>query len=168
MEITKSTKKEDILKLGKECKKCGKCCSFGAGFAQNDELSKIAKHLKISTEKLKKEYFDEKNVFNKKVYEPKLKKEDGMPFGPCVFMKNRICTIHEVKPFHCRVGNCNKFGEKISEWYTVNYLVNKDDPESIRQWSARVDVKSTIIGATPLEIISDKEKLRKILEYEIM
>lgn len=165
--IKKDTSKKYILTLGKPCKKCGRCCSFDAGFAQENELPKIAEYLKISVDKLKKEYFDKKNVFNKEVYKPKLKKSKDMPFGPCIFMKNSTCTIHKVKPLHCRVGNCGKHGEEISEWYTVNYLVDKKSPESIRQWAIRVSVKKTIKGATPLEIIGDKERLRKILEYEV-
>lgn len=168
MEITRNTKKEVALKLGKKCKRCGKCCSFGAGFAQIDELSKIAEFLKISEDKLKKNYFDEKNIFNKKVYEPKLNKKDKMPFGSCIFMKENMCTIQDVKPLHCRVGNCNKYGEDMSEWYTVNYLVDINSPESIRQWKARVDLKPTIKGASPLELVGNKEKLKEIIEYKII
>jgi len=167
MIITRNTPKEEVLALGKECKRCGKCCSFGAGFAQFDELPKIADFLKINIDDLKKDYFDEKNIFNKRVYEPKLKKSDGMPFGPCIFMKADICTIHDVKPLHCMVGNCNRYGEDISEWYTVNYLVDIKSPESIRQWKARVDLKPTIKGAAPAEMVG-KKKLKQIIEYKLI
>ena len=166
--ITKNTSESEVLKLGKICKQCGKCCSFNAGFAQIDELKKIADHLKISEEKLKEKYFDKANVFNKEVYRPKLSKKDGMPFGPCIFLENNACSIHEVKPLHCRVGNCSKDGEALSEWYSVNYLVDAKDSESIRQWALRIKLKPTIKGGTPLEIVGDKKKLQEILEYKII
>ena len=34
----------------------------------------------------------------------------------------------------CKIGNCKEHGEELSIWFTLNYFVNKDDPESIRQF----------------------------------
>lgn len=166
--IHKHTPKDEILKLGKNCRKCGHCCSMGAGFAEDHELDIIAKHLKTTKENLKEKYFDKTQVFNKYVYRPKLTAKDK-PFGPCIFLKDKVCGIHEVKPFHCRVGNCSEeHGNDLSEWYTVNCLVDENDPESIRQWNTRVILKPTIKGAKPIDIVGDRDKLKKILEYEIL
>ncbi len=168
MAITKNTPVKEILAIGSVCSKCGHCCSFGSGFTLEEELRAIAKHLKIDKEKLKKDFFVEKNVFETIVHTPKLKTKDGMPFGNCIFLENKRCKIHEVKPLHCRVGNCNGDGEKISEWYTVNYLVDKKNPKSIRQWNIRVEVKPAILdGAKPEEIVG-KKKLKEILDYKEM
>lgn len=165
MEITANTPVEEVEKIGKTCKLCGHCCKYGAGFAQSDELKKIAKHLKITEDELKTKYFDQKNIFNKLVYQPKIQKKDEMPFGPCIFLKEDRCEIHEVKPLHCRVGNCSTEGESLSEWYTINYLVNKTDQESIREWNTRLKVKPTIKGGSAKELVNDDEKLKKILNY---
>ena len=163
--IHANTSKEDVEALGKECDKCGHCCKYGAGFAQKNELKKIADHLKIDEETLKKEYFDEANVFNKVVYRPKIKKTDGLPFGPCIFMEKNECKIHEVKPLHCRVGNCGEHGESLSEWYTINHLVDKDNMDSLRQWAIRVELKPTIKGGEPKDLVGE-EKAKKIFRYK--
>lgn len=163
--ITKSTSKEDVLRLGTNCSKCGHCCSYGSGYTQEEELEPIAKHLKVSVEELKTRFFDKKNVFNKITYTPKLNRKSELPFGECIFQKNNLCTIHEVKPLHCRVGNCKEHGQDLSEWYAINFLVDKDNAESIRQWQVRVDLKPTIPGGHPKELVGE-EKLRDILNYQ--
>ena len=165
MKIKKGTSLKKIKKLGEMCNKCGHCCSMGSGFAQKDELEKIADHLKITIKDLHEKYFEKIEIFNKIVYRPKQKK-GKKPFGPCVFLKDKGCVIHEIKPIHCQVGNCNQYGNELSEWYSVNYLVDKDDPESIRQWSLRVKLKSTIEGGKPLDLVDDKNILKEILEYK--
>lgn len=166
--ITKNTPKEEALTLGENCNKCGKCCSYGAGFAQGNELQKIADHKKISIEKLKDEYFDKANVFNKELFRPKLMKKEPLPFGPCIFLKDNKCEIHEVKPMHCRVGKCGEHGEELSEWYTSNFLVDPKNAESIRQWALRTTLKPSIPGATPVELVGDEKTLKEILEYKRM
>lgn len=163
--IHANTSQEDVERIGAECDKCGHCCKYGAGFAQSNELKKIAKHLDIDEEKLKKEYFNEANVFNKRVYKPNIKKTDGMPFGPCIFLKNNVCKIHEVKPLHCRVGNCKNSGEELSEWYAINHLVDKENDDSLREWSVRTELKPTIKGGKVEELIGE-EKAKKILRYK--
>ena len=42
MKITKSLTKKQALELGKYCKKCGSCCSYGSGALVNDDLKKLA------------------------------------------------------------------------------------------------------------------------------
>jgi len=49
----------------------------------------------------------------------------------------------------------------------LNYLVNKNDPESIRQYAAYLKSGGkTIPGGKLEELIPDKEKLKKILNFE--
>jgi Fe-S-cluster containining protein len=105
-------------------------------------------------------------LFNTNLSRPKIKKEDK-PYGECIFLQNKKCTIQKVKPLQCRVGNCNEHGERLSKWFMLNYLVNKDDPESIRQYAAYLSSGGkTIEGGKLEEIIPDKEKLKKILNFE--
>lgn len=167
MMIEKDTPKIEVIRLGNACNKCGHCCMMGAGFAQENELYPIAKFLDISIEKLKEKYFEKTKVFNKTIYKPKTIKKNK-PYGRCIFLKEKECKIHDVKPLHCRVGNCSEHGESLSEWYTSNYLVDPKDPESIRQWALRVNLKPTIKGASPIEIVGDEKLLKDILDYKKM
>ena len=92
-----------------------------------------------------------------------------MPYGECVFHdKKQGCTIHEVKPLHCKVGSCNDHGEAIHLWFTINYFVNKNDPESVRQWATYLKTHPTIPGGELEDLVPDKEMLSKILSYEIL
>jgi len=163
--ITKRTTKKKALELGKDCKKCGHCCSFGSGYVLNEGMDAMAKALNITKEQLKKDYLEGVEVFNTDIYKIKTKKQ-GKPYGKCIlFSKEKGCTIHESKPLHCRIGNCNKHGEELAEWFFLNYTVNKNDPESIRQWAARLKVKKTIRGGELEDLVPDKAKLIKILTF---
>ena len=184
MSIEKNTPKKEILKLSTKCKQCGKCCTIGVGFVKENETQKIADKLKITIEELKKNYLEEHNIFNKGVYKPKQEKSktksmvfeleenpekvyfNELPTGPCVFLKENMCEIHDCKPLHCKVGNCNKHGEELTEWYYSNQLVDYDDPQSVREWQTRITFKPTIKGANPKEQM-DEELLKKIVNYKI-
>ncbi|MBR9690133.1 hypothetical protein GOV08_00425 [Candidatus Woesearchaeota archaeon] len=163
--IHKDTPKEEVLQHGKGCRMCGHCCSMGSGYTQEQELKQIAEQLNLTKKELKEKHFEKIKVFNKELYKPKINKVGDLPFGPCVFLKDKKCAINLVKPLHCRIGICSEHGQAISEWYTSNFLVDKDDPESIRQWAARVDVKPSIQGAHPKDMVGE-EKLKEILGYK--
>jgi len=166
MQITKNTTITEILKISQDCKQCGHCCSQGSGFLVGDDIKNIAEYLKITEKEVKEKYLEEKELFNTKLLRPKLKKEDK-PYGECIFLKDKKCTINKVKPLQCRVGNCNEYGEKLSIWFMLNYLVNKDDPESIRQYAAYLKSGGkTITGGKLEELVPDKERLKKILNFE--
>src|SRR3989338_4317062 len=131
--ITKNTPLKNILELGRECKRAANCCRHGSGALAGDDSKNISEFLKITEEELKKEYLEEIEKFNTKRLRPKLKR-NGKPYGPCVFLDNMDCRIQPVKPLECKVGNCSENGEKLSLWFMLNYFVNKDDPESMRQF----------------------------------
>ena len=162
--ITIKTPLSKILEIGKECQKCGHCCNHGSGFLIGDDLKNISGFLGITQEQLIREYLEEKELFNTKLFRPKLKTK-GKPYGKCVFHEEG-CKIHEVKPLQCMVGNCNEHGEELSIWFMLNYIVNRDDPESIRQYSAYLKAGGkTIEGGKLEDLIPDKEKLKKILNF---
>ena len=168
MLISKKTPKETVLKLGKECKMCGNCCKYSSGFLVDDDIIKIARFLRTTTNKLKEKYLEEHERFNTKVLRPKLIK-GTKPYGKCIFYNEQVgCTIHEVKPLHCRIGNCNTYGNDLNQWFMLNYLVNPDDPESIRQWKMFLTQNNPIPGGSLKELVHDEEKLKKILSYEIL
>jgi len=164
--ITKNTPLKEVLKLGKECKKCGHCCKYGSGFLVDPNEKKIANLLGITEKKLKEKYLEEVEKFNTKRLRPKLIKK-GKPYGSCIFLEKNECKIHEVKPLQCRIGNCSKDGEKLSIWFTLNYFVNKQDPESIRQFNAYLKSGGkTLEGGSLNDFIPDEKELKKILSFD--
>ena len=168
IKININTPRDEILELGKVCSRKNNCCKHGSGFLVDGDAKKIAKFLKISEKQLKDKYLEEKEQFNKKLWRPKLK-TNGMPYGQCIFFKENGCEIHEVKPLQCRTGNCSLFGEDLSAWFLLNYILDKDDPESIRQYALYIKSGGKVISGGKLEeIVPDKEKLKKILNYGIL
>jgi len=167
--IKKDTPIQTALELGRACKKCGHCCSYGSGYVLEKELKRIAEFLKISEKELKEKHLDEVYRFGNFVYKPKIKYKSDMPYGKCIFLKkNNECSINEVKSLHCRIGNCNPVhGEQLSEWFMVNYLVDPYNANSIREWALRVETRPTIEGARPEDLVG-AQKLKKIMNYEKM
>lgn len=166
MEISKKTQLSEILKLGQDCKQCGYCCSNGSGFLIGDDMRNIAEFLGITEKEVKEKYLEEKELFNTRLLRPRLKTNDK-PYGECIFLENKKCRIHKVKPLQCRVGNCNEYGERLGIWFMLNHLVNTNDPESIRQYAAYLKAGGKTIKRGELEdLVPDKETLKKILNFK--
>jgi Fe-S-cluster containining protein len=167
--ITKNTPLKQVLDIGKECKRCGHCCQYGSGFLAGDDLKNISKFLGIKQEELKEKYLEEIEQFNTKRVRPKLIKKDKA-YGVCVFFDNELgCKIQTVKPLQCRTGNCSTQGEELSIWFTLNYFVNKNDPESIRQFNAYLKSGGKILPEGSLkDFVPDEKQLKKILSYEVL
>ncbi|MEK0322612.1 MAG: hypothetical protein QQN47_07550, partial [Nitrosopumilus sp.] len=100
---------------------------------------------------------------------PRILRKDK-PYGKCVFFDKELgCKIHEAKPLECKVAmGCKDYGEELSIWFMLNHFVNKDDAESVRQYASylKTDGK-TLEGASLKELVPDKNKLKKILKFEI-
>lgn len=169
--LTKNTPLKEVLKLANACK-CDACtigCKHGSGSFADDEIEKLANHLNISIDVLKKEFLEEIEKFNTKKYRPKILR-GKKPYGKCIFFDEKIgCKIHEAKPLECKIAmGCKDYGENLIIWFMLNHFVNKDDAESIRQYESYLKTGGkTIEGAKLEELVPDKEKLRKILNYEI-
>jgi len=160
--IEKRTPKGTILKLGKECKKCGHCCSFTSGFVLESEIPKISEVLNVNQEEFARRYLDECALFNTKIH--RIKKKGRQ----CTFLHMKTCKIHRIKPFYCRISNCQKNGEAIQEWFMLNYLVNQFDPISVREWNIRLKIKGTIKGGRIEDIVPDKQLREDIMAYKIL
>ncbi len=164
MQIKRNTSLKTILKIGSVCQRRNHCCKFGSGSLVGDDLKKIADFLGMSGGELKKKYLVEKELFNTKFLRPKLKSDK--PYGKCVFFDNG-CKIHSVKPLQCKVGNCGENGEDLGIWFMLNYRVDKNDPESIRQYADYLKSGGrTIPGGKLEELVPDKDELKKILSFE--
>ena len=167
--ISKKTKLKKVLELGKKCKKCGHCCSHGSGALADDDLKKIAKFLKTTEKELEKTCLEEVERFNTKRLRPIIIKK-GKPYGRCIFLDDKKgCKINPAKPLECKVGNCSKHGEDLSLWFMLNYFVDPDDPESVRQYASYlIRGGKTLKGGRIEEIVVDKKKLKEILNYKIL
>lgn len=160
--IEKKTSLKEILKISSECKKCGSCCRYGAGFLIGDDLKNIAKSLKIKEEEVKEKYLEEVEHFNRKMLRPKTK---AKPYGECVFLKGKLCSIQDVKPLHCKIGNCNN--DELSAWFLLNYVLDAKDPEAVRQYKIYIESGGKLIRGGKLEeLVPDKKELKKILSFE--
>lgn len=162
--IRKQTPLNEILELGKPCKRCGHCCNHGSGCLAGDDLKHISKFLQVTEDKLKKDYLEEIEKFNTTRLRPVTIK-DGKPYGICIFYSDNSCKIHPVKPLECKTGNCSRYGEQLSIWFALNYFVNKDNPESIRQYDIYLKTHKTIPGGRLDELVPDEKELKKILEF---
>lgn len=169
--LTKNTDVKEVLKLTNPCK-CNACtagCRRGSGFLADEDIPKLAKFMNISEEVLKKEFLEEVEKFNTRRYRPKILRKDK-PYGKCIFFDEEIgCKIHEAKPLECKTSmGCRDYGEELSIWFMLNHFVNKDDAESVRQYASYLKSGGKIIpGAELKDLVPDKEKLRKILSFEI-
>ena len=76
------------------CKQCAVCCSGEPGFVwlTSNDIEKISEYLKISVDKVKKQYI----------------RAAGTGFslieklgGDCVFLNNKKCSIYPVRPLQC-------------------------------------------------------------------
>jgi len=171
--IHKNTPLKDVLKLASpcQCNSCNHGCKFGSGSLAGNDAKQIAAFLGVSEDNLKNHFLEEVELFNKKLLRPKLIRESNKPYGMCVFYDDeKGCTIHGVKPLECKTSiNCKDYGEQLSVWFMVNHVVDANDAESIRQYSQYLKSGGKIIpGASLQELVPDKEKLRKILNYEML
>jgi len=171
--ITKHTPKEHVIKIVNEkshkaCPNCAHACKHTSGIFLKHEIKKFAEEMNMTEEQAKKEYMDEVELFNTKVHRAKQIKTK-LPHGRCVFLTdNNLCSIHDFKPLYCRVGTCEPKGEQTMLWFTLNHLVNENDPESIRQWASYLKTHPTISGGELHELVPDEDKLKKILNYEML
>ena len=170
--ITKFTPLKEVLQLAHPCK-CRACsvgCMHGSGALADKDIPRIVKYLGISEDELKNKFLEELEKFNTKKYRPKILRKDK-PYGKCIFYDEKDgCKIHDVKPLECKISmGCKDYGEKISLWFMLNHFVNKDDAESIRQYASYLKSGGkTLEGAKLEDLVPDKEKLKRILNYEIM
>lgn len=174
--ISRTTKLKDVLKLGSVCpnnlEKCTMCCAYNSGIVLNDELRKIASFLNISKDELREKYLKEHYIFNTKAYRINTKNKENKPYGSCLFFETeknstQSCMIHEVKPLHCTLANCNEHGEALHQWFVLNYLVKTDDPDSLRAWHAYAESTDVIDGGKLTDIIPEKKQREEIINNRV-
>jgi Fe-S-cluster containining protein len=171
--INKNTPLKDVLKLAPSCR-CDACshgCKYGSGLLAKGDKKNLASFLKISEKELKERFLEEVERFNTKLFRPKLIKKEKNQYGQCIFYDDKKgCTVHKAKPLECKTSmGCKDYGEELSSWFMINHVINLDDPESIRQYEQYIKAGGKVIKGGELHnLVPDKERLRKILSYEIL
>ena len=172
MDVIRSTSQEKILSLAPacQCKECSHGCSMGSGFLASSDVKPMAKFLKVSEDVLKKKHLEEVELFHQKKFRPKLIRRDNKPYGRCSFFSEGKCSVHAVKPLHCKISmSCKEYGEDLNLWFMLNHLLDVDDPSSIREYAQYLKAGGkTLKGGKLSELVPDKEKLKKILSYEVL
>ena len=125
-----------VLNNQEPCKKCGRCCEYGSGFLIEEDIKNISKFLKIKEEELKEKYLETVWIYNKEMLRPKFSK----PYGKCIFLKEKECSIHKVKPLHCKISCCGEKGKENDAWFRINYIVDKKDKNSMSEWKEFVKI----------------------------
>ncbi len=171
--ITKDTSEEDILKLSPPCR-CHGCehgCTVGSGILLDKDIPKIAQHFGITEDELKEKYLEKIEKFNTTKWRPKTKKKLFKKYGRCIWYDTKKgCKAHPSKPFECSIASgCNDKGADIIAWFNLNYFVNENDPESLRQYAQYIKAGGKVIPGGELEkLVPDKKKRDEILKYKIM
>ncbi len=172
--ITKNTPKNDILEIAPACacKQCQHGCRYGSGILAKGDLEELSAFLKMTTDETKEKFLEETEQFNQTLLRPKIlrKKKNGKQetHGQCIFFEEeKGCTVHEAKPLQCKVAmGCKPYGEDLMVWFMLSHIINKHDPESIRQYAQYIaSGGKTIPGGELDSIITDKNQLKKILDY---
>jgi Fe-S-cluster containining protein len=167
MIISRKTPKELVLQRGTDCRKDNHCCRYSTGYLIDEDHKRLAEFLKISESELKERYLTAVKLFNKVAYRPRSLK-DKKPYGPCIFLDEKEgCKVHSVKPMHCRLYTCSPDGFDLTQWFYLNYLLDTDDPQAVREYAEFIRFHEPIPGGALEELIPDSQKLKKILGYEI-
>ena len=171
--ITKKTPLKTIRERAPacRCKACSHGCTMGSGFLAENDAQNIARFLGITEEELKEKFLEEVEQFNKKMWRPKLERKEGKQYGKCTFYdEKKGCTVHTVKPLHCKVSmGCKPYSEDLHAWFMLNHVINENDPESIRQYAAYIKAGGKVIPGGALEdLVPEKKTLKKILNFELL
>lgn len=171
MMISIKTPKKDMIRLSPSCN-CEACqhgCYYGSGTLADNDAGNIAKFLNINEKELKQRHLEEIEKFNTKRLRPKILRKGNKPYGRCTFFdEEKKCRIHDVKPLECSItSGCKPHAKQASHWFTLNFFVNKNDAESVRQWAQFLKNNETIPGGNLDELMPNKARLARILSYEI-
>lgn len=168
--ITKNTELNKVLELSKDCSRCGHCCMHTSGFILKEEAGKIAKYLNMEEKEFVDKCLKPVVMLNTTAFKPWVMKQKDKQYGYCIFYDKKLgCSIQAVKPLHCKIANCNVYGDELNAWFMLKYFVDEDDAESLRQWN--VYLKSggkNIPGGDFAELVPDLNIRRKLLNYEVL
>lgn len=163
--IKVSTRLDEILKLQSpcSCNSCNNGCKFGSGVFTDDQIKSLAKFLNKTEKQTKEQYLEKITKLNTTLFKPKIIKKKNKPYGRCIFFNNNKCDIHKVKPLECKIAMpCKEYGEDLIIWFMLNYFLDKDDIESLRQWKIHIEIGGKKIPGSELNELTTKQNIKKI------
>lgn len=82
--------------LNFKCTGCGNCCTGAPGYVwlTIEEAKAIAGHLNMAWDEFAKKYL--------RTVKGRLSLKELLPNYDCVFLKDKKCTVYEVRPKQCR------------------------------------------------------------------
>ncbi len=172
VKITKDLPMHKAVELGvchKECQDCRERCKKGSGAFAPHQLETLSKHLSLSIEELKQHYLEEVERFSTKLHRPKIIREKkNRPYGRCIFYDDKDgCKIHSVKPLECAISTHGDTGKDLHTWFTLNYFVDPEKRNSIRDWAIHLELGGkTINGGHLKDLVKDEKKLKEYLKDE--
>ncbi len=103
------------------CEKCGQCCTTQKIPINLTDIFTISTHLNTTPERFVQKYLKLTDHGGEKTY--------IINQNPCPFLKDNLCSIHEIKPTACKITPCPKNPKynKIKKTYgttTLNFLIN--------------------------------------------
>lgn len=103
------------------CEKCGQCCTTQKIPLNLTDIFTISTHLNTSPDEFVQKYLKLSEHGDEKTY--------IINQNPCPFLKDNLCSIHEIKPTACKITPCpkNQKYNKIKKTYgttTLNFLTN--------------------------------------------
>ena len=75
-----------------DCTACAHCCKTMTPYYKDEDIVRIAAHLNLSIAEFKEQYLEFEEETEQWVH-------DALP---CVFLKDNLCEIYEVRPLDCR------------------------------------------------------------------
>lgn len=111
-----------------KCKKCGKCCIAESGpFIFPSDIMIICNYLKIKPKDFVSQFCTHNYIHTSKkdydIYTLKLKNKR------CIFLHNKLCSIHPVKPYQCKFAPFEFLGKY--EYWEHMVCVNEKDFSNI-------------------------------------
>lgn len=131
---------EEGLKF--KCTGCGKCCTGSPGYVwlTDEDITRLAKHLKLTEKEFIKRYT---RTVNRRISLVEMKKTYD-----CVFLKNgRECSVYKARPSQCRTYP-----------YWINNVASKE------QWE-RESSRCEGINHPDAPVIPKEEVLQRLSEF---
>ncbi|KAK3233713.1 hypothetical protein CYMTET_47903 [Cymbomonas tetramitiformis] len=95
------------------CTQCGKCCTgSGEVHVNNSEIAQMARFLRISEKTFVKKFC---KAFSPKEGWQRLKSLRN-PTNDCVFLENKMCILHSVRPLQCKTYPWWPSLQKEDDW----------------------------------------------------
>ncbi len=177
MLISKQTPKEEVLKISEKTKQNFEHCKFSSGYVLEEEIKEIAEFLKLDEQELREKCLDSTERFGKKIFRIKQdkktlkldKEEVELPHGKCIFYDERFgCLLNEKRPLFCKLSNHPLLAKDLIEWFDLNFIIDSEDPTTLREWQVYLDINKDVIPGGKLEEVVPKEKLNKIINNKII